>query len=115
MTGSVFSKLTQPYFGISGGYRVASVAFAPLVKAEKESAWVKWANQGWIKESARLKENLPGHEGPLHNTIQDYENNSYDRKLLGPKPATPSFRIGKTGDRCLKRLSLVKCLLPCGR
>jgi hypothetical protein len=41
MTGSVFPNLTQPYFEISGGYvdgmgGIMSVAFAPLVKAEKQ-------------------------------------------------------------------------------
>jgi hypothetical protein len=72
-------------------------------------------NLGWIEESARLKEIHPGHREPLHDTIQDHESDSCGRKLLESEPVTPLFDVGKTEDRCLKRLSLVKCLLPCGR
>jgi hypothetical protein len=59
---------------------VMSVAFAPLVKAEKEREWVEYsiANQGWIEESEILKEVHPGHLDPLHGTIQDHE---HDRRL----------------------------------
>jgi hypothetical protein len=53
MTGAIFPNLTQSYFEIAGGYvdgmgGMMSVAFAPLVKAEKQSEWVEYsiANQG---------------------------------------------------------------------
>jgi hypothetical protein len=85
MTGSEFPYLTQSNFEISGGYVVGmggimSVAFAPLVEAEKESEWVDYSivNQGWIEESKRLAEIHPGHRDPLHGTIQDHE---HDRRL----------------------------------
>jgi hypothetical protein len=94
MTGAVFPNLTQPYFEISGGYvdgmgGIMSVAFAPLVKAEKESEWVEYsiANQGWIEESKRLKEIHPGHRDPLHGTIQDHEH----RMLQESESVTPSI------------------------
>jgi hypothetical protein len=66
---------------------VMSVAFAPLVKAEKQREWVEYsiANQGWIEESKRLKELHPGHQDPLHGTFQDYE---HDRKLQS-EPLAP--------------------------
>jgi hypothetical protein len=84
-TGSVFPYLTQKNFEIAGGYAVGmggimSVAFAPLVKAEKQSDWVDYSivNQGWIEESKRLSEIHPGHRDPLHGTVQDHE---HDRRL----------------------------------
>jgi hypothetical protein len=92
MTGSVFPYLTQPNFEIAGGYVVGmggimSVAFAPLVKAEKQSEWGVYSifNQGWIEESERLAEIHPGHRDPLHGTIQDHE---HDRRLEH-EPVTP--------------------------
>jgi hypothetical protein len=85
MAGSVSPNITQPHFEISGGYVVGmggikSVAFAPLVKAEKEIEWLEYSidNQGWIEESKRLAEIHPGHRDPLHGTIQDHE---HDRRL----------------------------------
>jgi hypothetical protein len=78
MTDSIFPNLTQPYYEISAGYTngmggLTSVAFAPLVKAEKESEWLEYsiANQGWIEESKRLIEFHPGHRDPLHDTIHE--------------------------------------------
>jgi hypothetical protein len=61
----------QPYYEISGGYvngmgGIMSVAFAPLVKAEKQNEWVEYsiANQGWIEESKDSKK-FTGHRDPL--------------------------------------------------
>jgi hypothetical protein len=94
MTGSVFPNLTQPYFEISGGYvdgmgGIMSVAFAPIVKAEKQREWVEYsiANQGWIEESKRLIEIHPGHRDPLHGTIQDHEHERI--RMLQSDPVTP--------------------------
>jgi hypothetical protein len=92
MTGAIFPNLTQPYFEISAGYvdgmgGIMSVAFAPLVRAEKQREWMEYsvANQGWIEESKKLKELHPGHRDPLHGTIQDHE---HDRRLQS-EPVTP--------------------------
>jgi hypothetical protein len=88
MTESVFPNITQPSYEISGGYvdgmgGIMTVAFAPLVEAEKRSEWVEYsiANQGWIEESKRLKEIHPGHLDPLHGTIQDHEHRRLEEAL----------------------------------
>jgi hypothetical protein len=102
MTEAIFPNLTQPYFEISGGYThgmggLMAVAFAPLVKAERESEWVEYsiANQGWIEESKRLKEIHPGHQDPLHDTIQDHEHH----RMLQSEPVTPFIWRWEDGKR----------------
>jgi hypothetical protein len=58
-----------------------SAGFAPLVKAEERDQWEEYAvqNQGWIEQSAYLKEVHPIHRDALHGTIQDHE---HDRRQL---------------------------------
>jgi hypothetical protein len=117
MTGSVFPNLTQPYFEISGGYvdgmgGIMSVAFAPLVKAEKQSEWVEYsiANQGWIEESSRLKEIHPGHRDPLHGTIQDHEHDT--RMLQESESVTPSIWRWEDGRQVPEMGLLGQVLAP---
>jgi hypothetical protein len=95
MTGSVFPNVTLPQFEVTGGYAdgmggIMAAAFAPLIKHEERSEWEEYAvlNQGWLTESARLKQVHPGHRDALHGTIQDHE---HDRRLQSPEPPLPSI------------------------
>jgi hypothetical protein len=104
MTGSVFPNLTQPYYEISGGYvhgmgGVMSVAFAPLVKAEKVNEWVEYSilNQRWIEESKELIEFHPGHNNPLLN-IQEHGHED-DRRIQESEPVTPFIWRWENGKR----------------
>ena len=67
-----------------------AAAFAPLITHEERSEWEEYAflNQGWLAESARLKQVNPGHRNALHGTIQDHE---HDRRLQSPEPPLPSI------------------------
>jgi hypothetical protein len=88
MTGAVFPYVTHPYYEIAGGYTdgmgmLMNAAFAPIVKAEERIAWEEYAvkNQGWLEESARLKEAHPGHTHPLRGTNQDHESRRLEEKV----------------------------------
>jgi hypothetical protein len=86
MTGSVFPNVTRPHFQVTGGYAdgmggIMAAAFAPLIRYAV-------LNQGWLAESATLKQVHPGHRDALHGTIQDHE---HDRRLQSPEPPLPSI------------------------
>jgi hypothetical protein len=95
MTGSVFPNVTLPHFEITGGYvdgmgGIKATAFAPLIKHEERSEWEEYAvlNQGWLAESARLKQVHPDYRDALHGTIQDHE---HDRRLQSSVSPSPSI------------------------
>jgi hypothetical protein len=99
MTGSVFPNVTLPQFEVTGGYvdgmgGIKAAAFAPLIKHEERSEWEEYAglNQGWLAESARLKQVHPGHSDALHGTIQDSEHSRRLQSSVSPSPS-PSTSI----------------------
>jgi hypothetical protein len=94
MTGSVFPNVTLHQYEITGGYAdgmggIKGTAFAPLIKHEDRSEWEEYAvlNQGWLTESARLRQVHRGHRDALHGTIQDSE---HSRRLQSSESPSPS-------------------------
>ena len=78
LTNSTFPYVTVPAYEVTGGYvdgmgGIMLAALAPLVKAEEQTQWEQYSvkNQGWVQESAYLKEAHPKHRDSLHGTYQD--------------------------------------------
>lgn len=120
--GAQFPNFTHPHFEVDGGYTdgmggIMMTAYAPLVLAEKQAGWEAYAleNQGWLNESALLREVHPGHREPLNGTFQPYEG---DRRLgLIPKVEEnlihPTiYKLEENGTKIPEEASGYKIMAP---
>ncbi|CAB9526092.1 Receptor-type guanylate cyclase gcy [Seminavis robusta] len=102
-----FPNFTHPHFEVHGGYTdgmggIMMSAFVPLVDGSKQSEWEAYAqgHQGWLNESARLREVHPIHRDPLHGTFQSYEGDRR-RRLLQPPPQPRQLQSSHNNDLIL--------------
>ena len=81
LSNSPFPYLTISEFEVWGGYLAGlsgmiTVAFAPLIAAENQTAWEEYSvdNQYWIAEAARFRQNRPDLRDPIDGHFHGHGN-----------------------------------------
>jgi len=124
LSGAVWPYLTNPEFEISGGYLdglsgISSVAFAPLITAENQTAWETYAvnNQNWVAEGARLRVIHPDHKDPIDGSFQDHEERNLQLGVVLEAPQVPLipeniYTINEEGEQVPYKASPGEILAP---